>query len=170
MNKTIAVIGGGPAGIEAALAASGRGRRVLLVQDGPFGGRAVWQTLLPAKIWLEAARQAQICKNDIQISSLRERYLQVAKDWQQRLVHRLRNAGVELIQGTAVFESAHVLRVNEDQGSEASEKKRLEADAVIIATGWLSQKYFCGSTTAIPGGCRTTKNLSVLAEGVSKHF
>jgi|GEM_PF-386051 len=53
-TKKILIIGGGPAGVQAALAASGHGHHVTLVSDSPPGGRAAWQTLLPSKMWLDA--------------------------------------------------------------------------------------------------------------------
>lgn len=42
MSRTIMVIGGGPAGIEAAVAAARAGAHVTLVSEGPLGGRAGW--------------------------------------------------------------------------------------------------------------------------------
>ncbi|MEZ4645513.1 MAG: FAD-dependent oxidoreductase [Chloroflexota bacterium] len=55
MQKQIIVIGGGPAGIEAAKAAATAGARVILVSNAPIGGRAGWHSLLPSKVWLTAS-------------------------------------------------------------------------------------------------------------------
>ena len=57
MTKRIVVVGGGPAGIEAAKAAAKAGSQVTLVSEGPVGGRAGWHSLLPSKVWLAAAGQ-----------------------------------------------------------------------------------------------------------------
>lgn len=54
ISKKILIIGGGPAGVQAALAAAGHGHDITLVSDSPPGGRAAWQTLLPSKMWLDA--------------------------------------------------------------------------------------------------------------------
>jgi heterodisulfide reductase subunit A-like polyferredoxin len=40
MSRHILIIGGGPAGIEAATAAAQAGSRVMLISPGPIGGRA----------------------------------------------------------------------------------------------------------------------------------
>ena len=55
MTKHIIVVGGGPAGIEAAKAAAKAGSQVTLVSEGPVGGRAGWHSLLPSKVWLTCA-------------------------------------------------------------------------------------------------------------------
>ncbi len=49
MAKYVLVIGTGPAGLEAAQAATMAGARVTLVSVGPLGGRAGWDSLIPSK-------------------------------------------------------------------------------------------------------------------------
>ena len=58
MSKRIIIIGGGPAGIEAAWAAAKAGGEVTLVSEEPIGGRSGWHSLLPSKVWLTIADTA----------------------------------------------------------------------------------------------------------------
>src|SRR5512146_735622 len=54
VNRSILVIGAGPAGIAAAVAAADAGGRVTIISDEPAGGRANWHSLGPSKVWLAA--------------------------------------------------------------------------------------------------------------------
>jgi dihydrolipoamide dehydrogenase len=126
-HKHIVVIGGGPAGVQAALAAAGPGRSVDLISDGPIGGRAAWQTLLPSKVWLE--KHATPPRD---ISELRARYERVAGTWHRQTQLELERAGVNLMLGTGSFLSPHEIQVVPPEGGYPDQ---LSADAVIIATG-----------------------------------
>jgi pyruvate/2-oxoglutarate dehydrogenase complex dihydrolipoamide dehydrogenase (E3) component len=133
-NKHILVIGGGPAGIQAALAASGSGRRVTLVSEGPPGGRSAWQTLLPSKMWLNArpvSGQAN-GSGSIDIGALRERYEKVVGTYQRQLLDDLERAGVELRLGTASFLSPHAIEVMPPEGGYPDQ---ISASNFIVATG-----------------------------------
>ncbi len=124
-TKRILIIGGGPAGIQAALAAAGNGRSVTLVSDSPPGGRAAWMTLLPSKVWLQATSPADL-------EQVRARYEKVAGTWQRQLLEDLERAGVELRLGTASFLSPHEVQVTPPEGGYPDQ---LSADIVILATG-----------------------------------
>lgn len=124
-HKRILVVGSGPAGIQAAVAASGPGRSVTLVTESPPGGRSAWQTLLPSKMWLAAGPGEDP-------SSLKARYEQVVGAWQKQVANELERAGVDLRLGTASFISAHEMQILTPQGGYPDE---ISADAVILAVG-----------------------------------
>ncbi len=129
IHKRILVIGGGPAGVQAALAAAGPGRNVTLISEGSPGGRATWQTLLPSKIWLEMREQAS---SALDIAQMKTRYERVAGAWQRQVLEELELAGVDVRLGVAKFLSAHQVEVTPPEGGYPDQ---IAADVVIVATG-----------------------------------
>lgn len=127
LSKKILIIGGGPAGIQAALAVAEQGQQATLVSDGPPGGRAAQRTLLPSKIWLDTPPPADL-------AAMRRRYDALAGAWQQQMQDSLERAGVTLVSGQAAFVSPHAVEVHRTAGGDA---ESIEADAIILATGAL---------------------------------
>ncbi len=144
MLRTVCVIGGGPAGVEAARAAAGAGARVTLVSEGPIGGRAGWDSLVPSKVWIAAAsllEHAETAEARGLISRARQpldpaavlAYIRrVASDWSGQQAAQLAALGVSVLQGLAVFEAPRRLAVH---GTDGQLVGRIEADAIIIASG-----------------------------------
>lgn len=144
MSKQIIIIGGGPAGIEAATAAAKAGASVKLVSNGPVGGRAGWHSLLPSKVWLMAADTLGAIekspafdypkKNEPAVNpkAVLNRLRKVKQHWNDRQVETLRSLGVEIIKGTAVFENAHTILV---KNSDDQPPVKLTAEAIIVAAG-----------------------------------
>lgn len=144
MTRKIVVIGGGPAGIEAARAAAEAGARVTLISDGPLGGRAGWDSLIPSKVWLQVADlldELQHANTIDLISSARPgvvpaavlaRIKTVAAAWSAQQERELRDLGVTIVRGVASFVDANTIDLS---AGEAVAPTRLEADAVIIASG-----------------------------------
>ena len=101
MERKIIVIGGGPAGIEAAKTAASAGGQVTLISNGPIGGRAGWHSLLPSKVWLSAADAVGFIEEagalgvaaDTAVShpeQITERIQQLTQSWNEAQAEQLR--------------------------------------------------------------------------------
>jgi NAD(P) transhydrogenase len=137
----LVVIGGGPAGEKAAVAAAFFGRRVALVEaaaEGP-GGATVHTGTLPSKTLRESAlylagfRRRELYESvrahfaDRPAASDLTRRLATVRSLQtQQILSNLRRHGVDLVAGRASFADAHTVRV---------EDRVLRADFVLVATG-----------------------------------
>jgi len=137
----ILVIGGGPAGIEAATQCAQGGRRTLLVSATPLGGRATWGSLVPSKAWLAAAharREAKIGEQlglapldpRIDINVLRGRIQALAQDSAARYQARLAGAGVEIAQGKALLSGPGVALVTNGE-----DRRAVRFETAIVCSG-----------------------------------
>ena len=138
----VLVLGGGPAGTAAAREAARIGASVAIVGEEELGGRARWHSLLPSKVWLNAANLL----GDLEHSSLLgipgvvdtaaashivERVAEV-KDRQYALeTEEFDRLHIEQISGTGQFTDPHTVEVR------ASDKEHytISADKIIIASG-----------------------------------
>lgn len=144
MTRRVTVIGGGPAGIEAARAAARAGAAVTLISEGPLGGRAGWDSLLPSKVWIGAADLLGTLDttagrgvvghgpHKVNPELVRTQIQATAKAWSDEAGARLAGLGVQVIQGQAAFVAPGQLQV---QTAADQPSLVLSTDAVIIATG-----------------------------------
>ena len=140
MSKQIIIIGGGPAGIEAARAAAKAGSRVTLVSEGPVGGRSGWHSLLPSKVWLSAADTAGLLAESPFSNSggvptpaeILPHLQQLKQQWNNQQAEELANLGVTIVNGVAAFTSANSVVVQDGDGQPVT---TLTGDAIIVATG-----------------------------------
>ncbi|ORC84519.1 putative dihydrolipoamide dehydrogenase [Trypanosoma theileri] len=151
----VCVIGGGPAGIAAALRAVDYNKRVCLVEAKRMGGADLWNGALQSKTLWEMAKyvsrlsgqashrvfEEDVVKglkekvNDVRI---RETLEEVSKTRERQLLDGLKAAGVTLVYGKGIFSSPHELDVH---STNTGEYHVLTADYFIIATGSVPRNH-----------------------------
>jgi dihydrolipoamide dehydrogenase len=141
-RKHVAIIGAGPAGVAAALAAAQAGAEVTLIGVEPPGGRANWHSLLPSKVLLTAADGLGALEQlpDLgilfngaaapDVDALTQRMHDLAHQQSAQQAALLRQGNVRWIVGVATFAAPHRLQVVETEQS-----TYVDADAIVIATG-----------------------------------
>ena len=141
MNKRIVVIGGGPAGVEAASTASHYTDPVTIVSDRPVGA---WHQLLPSRVWLSAvdnlyathypltsAARRPSNRSQFSLAEVHEHANRIANQWSAQQARKLQNLGVRIIRGKASFQSPSQLTIASDSEGDMT----IEADAFIVAAG-----------------------------------
>jgi len=146
----IVIIGGGPAGYEAALVAATHPTDVTLVDSDGIGGACVLFDCVPSKTFIASTgvrtdlRRAPELGYDIEIEDakislpqIHDRVKTLDTSQSEDIAEQLRAHGVRLINGraelcdTAVGMAKHSVKVTEPDGAE----QVLDADVVLIATG-----------------------------------
>lgn len=137
----LAVLGGGPGGLEAALTAAGLGLTAALVEREALGGTCLNRGCIPTKLFLAAvepihglAAQARfnIASGQVKVDlpALQERKRKLLEGMRKAASQRLKAAGVELIPGTGSIRPGKILHVH----GEAWERE-LAYGALVVATG-----------------------------------
>lgn len=142
----VAVIGAGPGGYPAAIRAAQLGRRVAIIEKEAPGGTCLHRGCIPTKSLLASAeryRQAleapelgvNVAEVSFDYGRMVARKDEIVKRLAAGVQSLLRANGVEIIAGTAAFESPRCLLV---RGGDGAAPRRVEARAVIIASGSVS--------------------------------
>jgi pyruvate/2-oxoglutarate dehydrogenase complex dihydrolipoamide dehydrogenase (E3) component len=132
------VIGGGSAGYAAARVATDQGKRVALIERGPFGGLCILKGCMPSKTLLRSSELAYLAAHSAELGVVvnemaidypaiirrKDAIIQGFADYRRQEVTQ--RDLLDLIDGEARFVDAHLIRVGD---------RTLSAPRCIIATG-----------------------------------
>ncbi|HWT32968.1 MAG TPA: NAD(P)H-quinone dehydrogenase [Microbacterium sp.] len=155
LSQSVAIIGGGPGGYEAALAAAQLGARVTLVERVGIGGSAVITDVVPSKSLIATADAAvaiaqasdlgvQLFAHDdhdkplrpevaINLAAVNHRLLSLARQQSEDMHQALLDAGVRIISGHGRLEGRNAVLVSTAPGG--TDFERIEADTIVISVG-----------------------------------
>lgn len=141
--QDLVVIGGGTAGLVAAVGAAGVGARVTLVEEDRTGGDCLWTGCVPSKALLSAAEAAHVARTaDVHGLGTAEldvdlgRVMDAVRASQDAIAphdspERLRREGVTVLDGRARLDGEGVVAVDLADGTTA----RLRTRRALLATG-----------------------------------
>lgn len=150
----IAIIGGGPAGYEAATVARGLGADVTLIEADGAGGACVLYDCVPSKTLIATSEKVTafrdapslgVCSSStddvtVKFDILNARVKALATDQSRDIHDRLVRDGVQLIAGRARFAAEQAgrtfrIEISPDDGTSAEPVGTVDADIVLLATG-----------------------------------
>jgi dihydrolipoamide dehydrogenase len=150
----VVVIGGGPGGYDAALAAAQLGARTVLIERAGVGGSAVLTDVVPSKTLIatadaaiavgEAAELGVHLVNDdgsvnatprvsVNLAEVNARLLRLAKSTSLDMRATLESAGVTVIDGEGRLDGAHRVVAHDTETNKDIDS--FDADTVIVAVG-----------------------------------
>ncbi|WP_314432036.1 NAD(P)H-quinone dehydrogenase [Microbacterium lacticum] len=154
-SPSVAVLGGGPGGYEAALAAAQLGAEVTLVERAGVGGAAVITDVVPSKSLIATADAAVAISEAsdlgveffargengrplkpevaINLAAVNKRLLSLARQQSDDMRGQLLEAGVRIISGHGRLDDAHSVIVATGPGG--TDFDRVEADTLVVAVG-----------------------------------
>ncbi|UWF76901.1 MULTISPECIES: NAD(P)H-quinone dehydrogenase [Microbacterium] len=154
-RQSVAVLGGGPGGYEAALAAAQLGAEVTLVERVGVGGSAVLTDVVPSKSLIATADAAVAIAEAsdlgvqfyakgangkplkpeiaINLAAVNKRLLALAGQQSEDMRTALLGAGVRILSGHGRLEGANAIVVSTAPGG--TDFDRVEADTLVVAVG-----------------------------------
>jgi dihydrolipoamide dehydrogenase len=155
LTQSVAIIGGGPGGYEAALAAAQLGAQVTLVERAGVGGSAVITDVVPSKSLIATADAAVAIAEAsdlgvqlfargaegkplkpevaINIAAVNKRLLTLARQQSDDMRAALVEAGVRIIPGHGRLDSDNAVVVSTAPGG--TDFDRVEADTLVVSVG-----------------------------------
>jgi NAD(P)H dehydrogenase (quinone) len=156
-KQRIVVIGGGPGGYDAALAAAQLGADVTLIERSGIGGSAVMTDVVPSKSLIATAeavsavkdadklgvqifitddkgapRKAQVAVN---LEAINKRLLKMAMAQSEDMAETLSNEGVRVIVGHGRLEGPNAVVVSSAENDPSTDFEHLDADTIVVAVG-----------------------------------
>nr|WP_308493936.1 NAD(P)H-quinone dehydrogenase [Microbacterium protaetiae] len=154
-TQSVAVLGGGPGGYEAALAAAQLGAQVTLVERAGVGGSAVITDVVPSKSLIATADAAVaiaeasdlgvqlFAKGEagrplkpeiaINLAAVNHRLLSLARQQSDDMRASLMEAGVRIISGHGRLEGQGAIVVS--TAADGTDFDRVEADTLVVSVG-----------------------------------
>jgi dihydrolipoamide dehydrogenase len=173
----IVIVGGGPAGYEAALVAAELGAEVVVIDKIGLGGACVLYDCVPSKTlctsaeavtWLEAAPALGLTPPDeppplrVELSTIYSRIMWLAEAQSRDIEKKLAAANIRVVNADARLDGPRSVVAESDGDSE-----RIEADVILIATGSAPREL----ESAKPDGVRVLNARQVYdLEGVPEHL
>ncbi|MBN9170099.1 NAD(P)H-quinone dehydrogenase [Microbacterium sp.] len=169
-TQSVAIIGGGPGGYEAALAAAQLGAEVTIVERAGIGGSAVITDVVPSKSLIATADAAVAISQAgdlgvqlfakgqtgkplkpeiaINLAAVNHRLLSLARQQSDDMRASLVEAGVRIISGHGRLEGDDAIVVSTGPGG--TDFDRVEADTFVVSVGASPREL----ATALPDGQR----------------
>lgn len=154
-TQSVAIIGGGPGGYEAAIAAAQLGAEVTVVERAGIGGSAVITDVVPSKTLIATADAAVAIRGAsdlgvqlfarsgegkplkpeiaINLTAVNKRLLSLARQQSDDMRAALSEAGVRIISGHGRLEGEDAVIVSTGPGG--TDFDRIEADTFVVSTG-----------------------------------
>src|SRR5690606_12014335 len=155
LTQSVAILGGGPGGYEAALAAAQLGAEVTLIERAGVGGSAVITDVVPTKSLIATADAAVaiagasdlgvqfFAKGDrdrplkpelaINLAAVNKRLLTLARQQSDDMRASLVEAGVKIITGHGRLDGGNAVVVSTGPGG--TDFDRVEADTLVVSVG-----------------------------------
>ncbi|MFP4310653.1 MAG: NAD(P)H-quinone dehydrogenase [Nitriliruptoraceae bacterium] len=146
--QRIVILGGGPAGYEAALVAGELGAEVTIVTDEGLGGNSVLWDCVPSKAliaaseamgWVHTAAELgvhiagldRVDRTVVDFPKVGNGVLELGANQSRDIERRVLAGEVRLVRGRGRISAPHLVTATRDDGAEVV----LEADIVLLATG-----------------------------------
>ena len=141
MAVKFVIIGGGPAGHQAATYAARQGAEVTIVERDVIGGAANLWDCIPSKTMIATGGAMSFVRRiegmgledvnpEIDPDGLRERVETIAGRLHDSIRRQLESQGIVMLRGTARFTGPHNIEVETTDGMQ-----KLHADAALVSTG-----------------------------------
>jgi pyruvate/2-oxoglutarate dehydrogenase complex dihydrolipoamide dehydrogenase (E3) component len=145
----IVIIGGGPAGYEAATVAADLGAAVTLIEAAGVGGACVLYDCVPSKTLIATSEKVTafrdapalgVCSSsvgdvEVKLGVVNERVRKLAASQSADIHHRLVREGITVIAGRARFAQTQQGRTFAIEVTDNANPETIDADVVLLATG-----------------------------------